>query len=199
MRSTRTSTAARQQFPTDGRRPRRGRRPPSWSTSPTATRSTCASRRSPSSSATRPCACSPTTARSRARRSGCGRARRSPSTSPTTATSRPPSTGTGCASTTATTARTRRRPRSRSAAVHLPRRVPRPRPLLVPPAHPRGLRPGDGPLRQHPRRPGRPDYWPPVHREVVLTLDDVLLEDGQDRAVQPRRRRRTPRWAASAT
>ena len=24
-----------------------------------------------------------------------------------------------------------------------------------------------------------PDYWPPVHREVALTLDDVLLEDGK--------------------
>jgi FtsP/CotA-like multicopper oxidase with cupredoxin domain len=24
-----------------------------------------------------------------------------------------------------------------------------------------------------------PDYWPPVDREVVLTLDDLLLEDGQ--------------------
>ena len=27
--------------------------------------------------------------------------------------------------------------------------------------------------------PADPDYWPPVHREVVLTLDDVLLEDGK--------------------
>ena len=27
--------------------------------------------------------------------------------------------------------------------------------------------------------PADPDYWPPVHREVVLTLDDILLEDGQ--------------------
>ena len=27
--------------------------------------------------------------------------------------------------------------------------------LLVPPAHPRGLRPGARPVRQHPRRPGR--------------------------------------------
>jgi FtsP/CotA-like multicopper oxidase with cupredoxin domain len=25
--------------------------------------------------------------------------------------------------------------------------------------------------------PADPDYWPPAHREVVLTLDDVLLED----------------------
>ena len=27
--------------------------------------------------------------------------------------------------------------------------------------------------------PGDPDYWPPAHREVVLTLDDILLEDGR--------------------
>jgi FtsP/CotA-like multicopper oxidase with cupredoxin domain len=26
--------------------------------------------------------------------------------------------------------------------------------------------------------PADPDYWPPVHREIVLTLDDVLLTDG---------------------
>src|SRR3954468_24125925 len=27
--------------------------------------------------------------------------------------------------------------------------------------------------------PTEPDYWPPAHRDVVLTLDDVLLEDGR--------------------
>jgi FtsP/CotA-like multicopper oxidase with cupredoxin domain len=27
--------------------------------------------------------------------------------------------------------------------------------------------------------PATPDYWPPAHREVPLTLDDVLLEDGK--------------------
>jgi FtsP/CotA-like multicopper oxidase with cupredoxin domain len=27
--------------------------------------------------------------------------------------------------------------------------------------------------------PNSPDYWPPVHRELALTLDDVLIEDGQ--------------------
>jgi FtsP/CotA-like multicopper oxidase with cupredoxin domain len=27
--------------------------------------------------------------------------------------------------------------------------------------------------------PDTPDYWPPVHREMTLTLDDVLIEDGQ--------------------
>ncbi len=26
--------------------------------------------------------------------------------------------------------------------------------------------------------PAEPDYWPPVHRELTLTLDDILLEDG---------------------
>ena len=27
--------------------------------------------------------------------------------------------------------------------------------------------------------PADPDYWPPAHRELLLTLDDVLLEDGK--------------------
>jgi FtsP/CotA-like multicopper oxidase with cupredoxin domain len=27
--------------------------------------------------------------------------------------------------------------------------------------------------------PSEPDYWPPAHREVVLTLDDILIEDGK--------------------
>jgi len=27
--------------------------------------------------------------------------------------------------------------------------------------------------------PADRDYWPPVHREVLLTLDDILIEDGQ--------------------
>jgi FtsP/CotA-like multicopper oxidase with cupredoxin domain len=27
--------------------------------------------------------------------------------------------------------------------------------------------------------PADPDYWPPAHRDVVLTLDDILLEDGR--------------------
>ena len=27
--------------------------------------------------------------------------------------------------------------------------------------------------------PADPNYWPPVHREVLLTLDDVLIEDGR--------------------
>jgi FtsP/CotA-like multicopper oxidase with cupredoxin domain len=27
--------------------------------------------------------------------------------------------------------------------------------------------------------PAEPDYWPPVHREIALTLDDILIEDGK--------------------
>src|SRR6478752_5291553 len=27
--------------------------------------------------------------------------------------------------------------------------------------------------------PADPDYWPPVHRELLLTLDDVLIENGK--------------------
>jgi FtsP/CotA-like multicopper oxidase with cupredoxin domain len=27
-------------------------------------------------------------------------------------------------------------------------------------------------------QPADPDYWPPAHREITLTLDDVLIEDG---------------------
>ena len=45
----------------------------------------------------------------------------------------------------------------------LPARViPGPRRLLVPPAHPRGLRPGDGPVRQLVVVPADPDYWAPA-------------------------------------
>ena len=60
------------------------------------------------------------------------------------------------------------------------RAVPRPGRLLVPPAHPRGLRPGDGPVRQHPgrSRPTRTTGRRPTARSL-LTLDDILLEDGK--------------------
>src|SRR3954453_3856000 len=33
--------------------------------------------------------------------------------------------------------------------------------------------------------PADPEYWPPVHRELALTLDDVLIEDGQIAAFSP--------------
>jgi FtsP/CotA-like multicopper oxidase with cupredoxin domain len=36
--------------------------------------------------------------------------------------------------------------------------------------------------------PADPDYWPPAHRELALTLDDILLEDGK---VAPFRRTET--------
>ena len=35
--------------------------------------------------------------------------------------------------------------------------------------------------------PADPDYWPPVHRELVLTLDDILHRGRQGGAVQPLR------------
>jgi FtsP/CotA-like multicopper oxidase with cupredoxin domain len=34
--------------------------------------------------------------------------------------------------------------------------------------------------------PNDPDYWPAAHREVVLTLDDILIEDGQIAPFSPR-------------
>ena len=40
--------------------------------------------------------------------------------------------------------------------------------------------------------PADPDYWPPVHREIALTLDDILLEDG---AVAPFSRSQTTHTA----
>ena len=40
--------------------------------------------------------------------------------------------------------------------------------------------------------PAEPDYWPPAHREVLLTLDDVLIEDG---AVAPFSRTETTHTA----
>ena len=33
--------------------------------------------------------------------------------------------------------------------------------------------------------PADPDYWPPAHRDVLLTLDDLLLEDGKIAAFSP--------------
>ena len=44
---------------------------------------------------------------------------------------------------------------SHRRTLHLPARLPGPRRLLVPPAYPPGLRPGDGPLREHRGRPLR--------------------------------------------
>ena len=46
--------------------------------------------------------------------------------------------------------------------------------------------------------PSEPDYWPPANLELLLTLDDILIEEGGSPRFA-RRRRRTWRWAASAT
>ena len=46
--------------------------------------------------------------------------------------------------------------------------------------------------------PAEPDYWPPVNRELFLTLDDILVEDGRSPG-SARQRRRTSPWAASGT
>ena len=103
------------------------------------------------------------------------------------ATSRRPCTGTGCGSTTATTARTRRRRRSRSAGGSRTGSSSPTRRLLVPPAHPRGLRPGDGPVRQHPRRPGRPGLLAAGPPRAAAHARRHPDRGRQDRAVQPRR------------
>ena len=51
--------------------------------------------------------------------------------------------------------------------------------VLVPPAYPRGLRPGDGAVRQLSRRAGRSRLLGTGQPRPVLTLDDILLEDGK--------------------
>jgi FtsP/CotA-like multicopper oxidase with cupredoxin domain len=43
--------------------------------------------------------------------------------------------------------------------------------------------------------PAEPDYWPPTHRELPLTLDDIFIEGGE--IARPRRPSRP--WAATAT
>ena len=100
--------------------------------------------------------------------------------SPTTATWTRRCTGTGCGWTTASTEPTRPSTRSRSAAASRYRIV----------------FPDPGMYWYHPHirqdygqemglygtivvAPTDPDYWPPVHRELALTLDDLLLEDGK--------------------
>ena len=73
-------------------------------------------------------------------------------------------------------------------SLHLPDLVPRPGRVLVPPAHPRGLRPGDGAVRQHRRRADRSRLLAAgATARSLLTLDDVLHRGREDRAVQPDR------------
>ncbi|GAB3309651.1 hypothetical protein GCM10027451_19640 [Geodermatophilus aquaeductus] len=46
--------------------------------------------------------------------------------------------------------------------------------------------------------PAEPDYWPPAHRDLVLTLDDLLSRTASSpRSAAPRPT--TRRWAATAT
>ena len=128
-----------------------------------------------------PSGCSPTTARSPDRPCGSGRARRSRCASATTATTRRPSTGTGCASTTRTTASpTRRRRRSPSAA-------------SSPTGSGSPTTASTGTTRTSARTtasrwactatssstPPTPPPGRPSNREAVVTLDDVLIEDGR--------------------
>ena len=99
------------------------------------------------------------------------------STSRTRATWTPPSTGTGCAS----------RNRSTDAATQPPIAVgePFPRGSRFPtPAYwyPRtSIRTTarSGSVRERARRAGRPGLLAAAHRELVLTLDDILLDDGK--------------------
>ena len=73
----------------------------------------------------------------------------------------------------------RRRP------VLLSRDVPRSRRLLVPPAHPRGLRPGDGPLRQRDRRARGPRLLGAGAPGAVRHAGRRAARRRPDRAVQP--------------
>ena len=93
--------------------------------------------------------------------------------------------------------------------LHLPGARARPRRLLVPPAHPRGLRPGDGPVREHPRHPERarllaarqpraaahPRRHPDRGRadRRVQRVGDDARGDGPLRQRDARRRRAGPR------
>jgi FtsP/CotA-like multicopper oxidase with cupredoxin domain len=63
--------------------------------------------------------------------------------------------------------------------VHLPGPLPRPRSLLVPPHIREDYGLDVGLYGNLVVVPAEADFWPPVNREVVVTLDDVLIEDGQ--------------------
>ena len=67
----------------------------------------------------------------------------------------------------------------------VPVAVPRSGRLLVPPAHPRGLRPGAGPLREHPRRPDRPGVLAAGQPRGVADARRRLDRGRQGRRVQP--------------
>ena len=176
-------------LPDRRRGPSRGTLRPSWSSWPTATASTCASRRWPSD-------LGDATVRMLAYNGsipgpdpeGARRARRSSSTSRTRATWRPRSTGTGYGSRTATTERTRRSADGGRRAVL--RRV---SPSLIPGS--------TGTTRTSARttarsmglygnvlvEPADPDYWPPVHRELRADARRHPARGRQGGALQPHR------------
>ncbi len=99
----------------------------------------------------------------------------------------------------------RRRARGHAGAgragpdLHLHPALPGRRHLLVPPARPRRHPAGPRPLRQHPRRSGRPGLLRPG--EPRGDLDPRRLPDGRRRAVPlwPRTHRPTRSWDDSAT
>ena len=83
--------------------------------------------------------------------------------------------------------------------LHLPAPCARSRRLLVPPAHPRGLRPGAGPVREHPRHPARARLLAAGEPRAAAHPRRHPDRGRTDRRLQRVRRRRTWRWAASAT
>ena len=143
--------------------------------------STCASPRSPSGSATPPCGCSATTARSPAPPSRSGRARRSIVHV----------TNDGDLDTTVHWHGLR----LENKYDGVPHETQTPIPVGGSFTY-RIQFPDPGLYWYHPHiredytqemglygnilvEPAEPDYWPPANRDVVLTLDDVLLEDGK--------------------
>ena len=118
---------------------------------------------------------------------GAGGLGASSSTSRTRAISRRRCIGMGCGWRTVTTARTRRRRRSRSGGGSRTASSSR-------------IRARTGTTRTSGRTtarrwastgpsssiPADPDYWAPAHREVMVTLDDVLIEDGRIAPFDPR-------------
>ena len=83
--------------------------------------------------------------------------------------------------------------------VHLPAPVPRRRVLLVPPAHPGGLRPGDGAVRHDRRRARRPGVLAGRRPAADPHAGRPAGRGRPHRAVPQVRADTTSRWAGSAT
>ena len=171
---------------------------PEGGISPTETPSSSRSDPSRSGSARPRCGCWPTTARSRARRSWRPRARRSRCGRRTAVTWTRRCTGTGSASRTFDGTHETQAPIPVGEAFGYEIQLPDPGAYWYHP-HIRedygqelGLY---GNILVVPEEPG---YWPPVDRELQLTLDDLLLEDGKVARSAGRRRPTSP-WGASGT